>query len=924
MVTRKAKVEISAVDKTKAGIESAKRNIDSLKNSASGALLRFGAIGAAIGSAIAGASLKGLIDAGDQLAKLSQKTGISAESLSVLRYAGQLAGVEVEDLAKGLNKLAVNMADAARGGKETGAAFTAIGVKVQAAGGHLRNTDEVLGDIADRFASYEDGAEKAAIATALFGKNGAALIPFLNQGRRGLAEMKEEAQRLGIIFSGDLARKSEEFNDNLTRMSALLDGLKMSILPGVVEWLNKMAAELLAGQAAFGGFGRALVGLGLGTSPFTTYGEGARNAREEIERLEASIRRIGPDNPLLAGTGYPEQLKYAQQRLAYFQGQQEREALAAGAGVTDTRGILRTPPKGKAPRMASANAGGEADALRRKQFEGDLKKLQQGLANERDLFTFHNSQLSRLYAEGELSIDKYFDARDAAQKEFLTKQSASIDAEIALLEKYKAKATKGADREDFSNRITEALVRQAVAHREAGQAATDSEAQRTAAVRNFISAVYELDAQLADMAGDEYGAAVLRNAQKLADAAALLAKGGGDPARLVALRDLLNLQTEQARVQTTLAQLAERQAVAEEAYQVSARARGIGLLEQERAIYMMRSASLEQLKALSEQAAALADRSADPRVRLFADQLALTLAKAREEIDPTVQRLNAATDQAADNLARAAEDAIINFGSIRDILQGLGNDLLRLGTQVLVTDPLREAAKGYFKGLTAQTGAADMLRGGPAGPGADAVKTLATSASAGTDALKGMADSLGITSTALAAIPSAAATPLAASFAALTAAAQSAAAALAAVAATGGGGGGGAAGSALAGMFSGAFSSSGAASSAQAAALRAQWFHDGGIVGAGGRSGIVPAGIFTDAPRYHRGGLAGDEVPAILRRGEEVLTAADPRHRDNAPARGGNVYNMNINVPRDTDRMTATQIANRIAARAAFASRRNG
>ncbi len=49
--------------------------------------------------------------------------------------------------------------------------------------------------------------------------------------------------------------------------------------------------------------------------------------------------------------------------------------------------------------------------------------------------------------------------------------------------------------------------------------------------------------------------------------------------------------------------------------------------------------------------------------------------------------------------------------------------------------------------------------------------------------------------------------------------------------------------------------------------------HGGGVAGAlGGVSRAVPAGLFAGAPRYHAGGLAGDEVPAILRRGEGVFT----------------------------------------------------
>ena len=67
--------------------------------------------------------------------------------------------------------------------------------------------------------------------------------------------------------------------------------------------------------------------------------------------------------------------------------------------------------------------------------------------------------------------------------------------------------------------------------------------------------------------------------------------------------------------------------------------------------------------------------------------------------------------------------------------------------------------------------------------------------------------------------------------------------------------------------------------------------HTGGIAGAFSsyRHNVNPM-LFGMAPRYHSGGIAGlapDEVPAILRRGEEVLTAGDPRHRFNGGAGGG-------------------------------------
>lgn len=79
-------------------------------------------------------------------------------------------------------------------------------------------------------------------------------------------------------------------------------------------------------------------------------------------------------------------------------------------------------------------------------------------------------------------------------------------------------------------------------------------------------------------------------------------------------------------------------------------------------------------------------------------------------------------------------------------------------------------------------------------------------------------------------------------------------------------------------------------------------FHTGGVVGRGGGSTRRMSPFdFAGALRYHGGGVAGikpNEVPAILEKGEEVLTAEDPRHRNNAKG-GGATTVVNVFDPAD-------------------------
>jgi hypothetical protein len=114
--------------------------------------------------------------------------------------------------------------------------------------------------------------------------------------------------------------------------------------------------------------------------------------------------------------------------------------------------------------------------------------------------------------------------------------------------------------------------------------------------------------------------------------------------------------------------------------------------------------------------------------------------------------------------------------------------------------------------------------------------------------------------------------------------------------------------------------------------IMAGLFHQGCVVGRDGApSRTVDASLFLAAPRYHSGGIAGlapDELPAILRRGEAVLTpqqmaALGSGMRERETRQAPVTVVMNIATP-DTNgfRQSQGQIA-ADAARAIERARRN-
>jgi lambda family phage tail tape measure protein len=115
----------------------------------------------------------------------------------------------------------------------------------------------------------------------------------------------------------------------------------------------------------------------------------------------------------------------------------------------------------------------------------------------------------------------------------------------------------------------------------------------------------------------------------------------------------------------------------------------------------------------------------------------------------------------------------------------------------------------------------------------------------------------------------------------------------------------------LAGVLSGVLGSAGG--------IFANILHAGGMVGAPGPGRMVPAMAFAGAPRMHSGGWAGlkpDEVPAILQRGERVLSRREAAgySRGAQSGDGGTTVNVTI-MARDAEsfRQSRTQVAADIA-----------
>lgn len=258
MASNRAQILISAVDQTKAAFDSIKRGLGGLTDTAKSVNGVLANLGVAVSVAGFGAMIKSSLDSADALDEMSQRVGISVETLSTLQPAAELSGVSADIFEKGLRRLSTTMLEAATGSEDAKQRFDALGVAFQNQDGTLRATDEVLLDLADRFKAMPDGAEKTALAIDTFGKSGADLLLFLNQGRDGVDALRSEMQAFGLEVSTETAAQAATFKDSLDKLHFASGMVGNQIIASLLPALNDMAAGMVE-SAKQGGTLRAIL-----------------------------------------------------------------------------------------------------------------------------------------------------------------------------------------------------------------------------------------------------------------------------------------------------------------------------------------------------------------------------------------------------------------------------------------------------------------------------------------------------------------------------------------------------------------------------------------------------------------------------------------------------------------------------------------
>ena len=450
-MAERAQILIRAKDETANAFSSVQRNLSGTIGS-----LRAFAPAIATAFSVGGvlAFAKSAIDAADELKTMADQTGFTVERLSELRHAANQSDTDIQTLQLGLKQFSVNLEATARGTGEARLALKALGIEaVDQSNGQLRNMDAVLLDVAEKFSKMEDGTTKAALAQRIFGEAGRQLIPLLNRGKAGIAELSAEASRLGLVMTSEAAKAADQLNDVLNNLSATGRELQTSMVnhaaPGLdrIGKATKQALEdsgpLMAFWVAFGG--AVAESLGTVDRGLLNTSEQIREVTKDIEILESKLKSFGdnagPVRGLGTKAGVQRDIDAKRKELSDLQARLEAER------DREERLRGRSGKKDSGPKIENDTERKARAKLLEERRKSELAFMDLKDASNQQQFAAQAETMAKMRELQEKEIKDRIDF-EAMKRDFDDQQNAAIKETMARRE-----AADAAEKARFDNRV---------------------------------------------------------------------------------------------------------------------------------------------------------------------------------------------------------------------------------------------------------------------------------------------------------------------------------------------------------------------------------------------------------------------------------------------------------------------------------------
>ena len=218
-----AHVELGVKDRLKRGLARAGARLKKFGRSVATTGAQLTASGAAIVAPFV-LAIRHFAKFGDQLDKMSQRTGIAAPALAELGFAAEQSGQNLDTIEKSVRRMQKTIGDADRGLSTAVDGLDKLGLSARQLQG--QRPEDQFQTIADRVAAIEDPTKRASAAMDVFGsRTGTAILPMLENMRA----LRAEARDLGLVPTEEEVKKAAAVTDALNRLKRVFEATLFAV-----------------------------------------------------------------------------------------------------------------------------------------------------------------------------------------------------------------------------------------------------------------------------------------------------------------------------------------------------------------------------------------------------------------------------------------------------------------------------------------------------------------------------------------------------------------------------------------------------------------------------------------------------------------------------------------------------------------------
>lgn len=377
---------------------------------------------------------------GSKILEASQKTGLTTETISALKYAADQSGSSLEQISNSIAKFSTLLGQAATGNEKAQKTLALYGVTA-------KDTDTALAQAITTIAQMTDTTTRSAAAAALFKDRTGEILPVIESFDGDLPALMDKLRNLGLLMSNEDARAADEFADTLgdleKQAAALGRQFATELMPKMTNAMNAISRAMADNKGVAAEWGKFVIDTATAVEfIMVSVGNSINNVLAAITL--GLIRQQSAWGPWASAarvaiaslTGGLTEILWALSKIGAWLNQKTPSIadIRMGDDTNTMPDIFKPPPGGGGGgggRGGGGSAADDAEAERKKALAADEKDNQQRLASWRAYLAEQQADLELNRSLNLVTEAEYIEKTGALRYKALAFEKQLLEMELA-------------------------------------------------------------------------------------------------------------------------------------------------------------------------------------------------------------------------------------------------------------------------------------------------------------------------------------------------------------------------------------------------------------------------------------------------------------------------------------------------------------